>query len=506
MTFISRFSKSITSRLTLIAFVFCSATLSGCGGSSGDAVTVATKNPSVDGPIAGSPTLLGTTSFDLASVGYEQNEYFISGEANSYSSSNGTSSDGKWTVSAADAASYKSRILVYRPIDPAAFNGTVIIEWLNVSSGAEASSFWIMAHTELIRKGYAWVGVSAQKAGIEGGGANLAGLALYLKAWNPTRYSSLSHPGDKYSYDIFSQAAKAVLSPSGVDPLGGLKWKHALAAGESQSADYLVTYVNAFARLKNLFGGYLIHSRVHGTAGLTPPELTTAGIDFSQRATVHIRDDLNVPVLMVQTETDLFQLGSYPDLQDDSANFRLWEIAGAAHADLYVAQTGAPDLGTDPNIANVTEVTAPNPIITCGKPVNDGPQHFIINAAVAALDNWVRNGVAPAHADRLEVDAQAQTFVRDSLGNALGGIRTSYVDAPVAVLSGEGQTGNILCSLFGTTQMLSNTQLLSLYPTHATFTSEVNTSLDNAIRQGFLLQTDGDLIKTWAQSANIGAP
>ncbi len=486
------------------AFVLvCSGLLmSACGSHSSPAA--GTPNPSIEGPIAGTPTLLGSTTFNLADVGYEQSEYFISGQARSYINTTGQTEDGKWKIRLADTAAYKTRILVYRPIDPAAFNGTVVIEWLNVSGGTDSSSAWIMAHTEMIRKGYAWVGVSAQKAGVDGGGANLTGLAVYLKAWNPARYSSLVLPGDKYSFDMFSQAAQAVLHPSGIDPLAGLHVERAIAAGESQSADFLVTYVDAIAPIAKLFDGYLIHSRVHGTVGMTPPEIF--GTDFATRSTVHVRNDLDVPVMMVQTETDLFQLGAYPDLQPDAANFRLWEIAGAAHADLYVSKTGATDRGTDPNIAAVIETTAPNPLYSCPKPVNDGPQHFIINAALAALDNWIRNGVAPAYAARLEVDAQAQTFAKDSVGNVLGGVRTPYVDAPIAILSGEGQTGSTLCSLFGTTQLLGSTQLGSLYPDHATFVSEVNTSADNAVSSGFLLQPDADLIKTWAQASTIGNP
>lgn len=490
------------SRVRLFVLTGVALLISACGGSSHSGSSTATPNATVEGPVAGTPTLLGTTSFNLADVGYEQNEYFISGTARSFTSSNASQSDGKWRVKTVDTAAYKTRILVYRPIDPAAFNGTVVIEWLNVSGGTEASSAWVMAHTEMLRKGYVWVGVSAQKAGIDGGGINLSGLALYLKALDSTRYGSLVHPGDTYSFDIFSQAAQAVLHPATVNPLGGLKVDRALAAGESQSADFLLTYVNAIAPIAKLFDGYLIHSRFHGTVGLNPP--TPYSADFATRSTVFVRDDLDVPVMMLETETDIFQLDAYPDLQNDSARFRLWEIPGAAHADLYVSQTGAADKGTDPNIASVIETTNPNPLYSCPAPVNDGPQHFVVNAALAALNNWVKNGTAPAYADRMEVDTQAQTFRKDSVGNVLGGVRTSYVDVPIAVLSGEGQTGGLLCSLFGTTQLLNSTQLASLYPDHATFVSEVNTSLDNAVNKGFLMQPDADLIKTWAQNSTIG--
>jgi hypothetical protein len=474
-------------------------------GNDSNTTTTGVPDPTIEAA-DGSPTLLGTTSFDLGIVGYQQREFFISGKSRSFAETAPLQSDGKWSVRVADAADYKTRILVYRPIDPKKFNGTVIVEWLNVSGGTEASSMWIHAHNELIRGGYVWIGVSAQKAGIDGGGAMLAGLDLSLKAWNPTRYNSLLHPGDQYAYDIFSQATQAVRHAGSVDPLDGLHAERIFAAGESQSADFLVTYINALAPVANLFDAYLVHSRVHGTAGLTPKALSgSADVDFASRQTTFVRDDLKVPVFMLQTETDLFFLGEYPDRQDDAANFRLWEVAGAAHADLYVSKFGLSDLGNDPKIAAVVEDT-PNPLLKCTNLANSGPQHFVLDAAMAALDNWVRNGIVPAHADRLEVAGNPPAFVKDNVGNVLGGVRTPYVDAPVAILSGELAEGSTLCRLFGSTKLLDSAELAQRYPDHASFVADVNASTDNAVSNGFLLPPDADLIKAWAQGSSIGTP
>src|SRR5262249_48794618 len=83
--------------------------------------------------------------------------------------------------------------------NPARFNGTVVVEWLNVSGGVDAAPDWLYIHDELIREGFAWVGVSAQALGVAAD-----------EAADPARYAALSHPGDSYSYDIFSQAGQAV--------------------------------------------------------------------------------------------------------------------------------------------------------------------------------------------------------------------------------------------------------------------------------------------------------
>jgi hypothetical protein len=218
-----------------------------------------------------------------------------------------------------------------------------------------------------------------------------------------------------------------------------------------------------------------------------------------------VRDDLGVPVLMLETETDLTIGEGYPDMQSDSVNFRLWEVAGAAHADYYVSNSGLGDLGNDPSVVGITLTSSPIPIlVTCGSPINAGQQHFVVNAAIAALDNWLRNGIAPAQANRLVMAGNPPDISRDSLGNALGGVRTPSVDAPIATLSGEGETGGTFCSLFGTTQLLGNSQLQSLYPTQTSFTTAVGNAVNSAVLSGFLLPPDGDLINAWAQTAKIG--
>ena len=203
--------------------------------------------------------------------------------------------------------------------------------------------------------------------------------------------------------------------------------------------------------------------------------------------------------MMVQTETDLIILGSFADRQPDSETFRLWEIAGTGHADRYVSQLGLTDRGDDPKVAEVVETTFAIPfLVNCGIPINSGPQHFVAKAAIAALDNWLRNGVAPANADRIEVDEQAMGLLRDSLGIVLGGVRTPFVDVPIATLSGEGQTESLFCSLYGTTSLFNDETLAGLYLDHETYVTAVEASADTAVQEGFLLPPDGELIKAAA--------
>ena len=103
------------------------------------------------------------------------------------------------------------------------------VEWLNVTSGLDIAPDWTFGHVEMIREGAIWVGVTAQVTGIEG--APGPGEALALRGLDPVRYGPLDHPGDDFSYDLFSQVGAAVRAQPEV--LGGLTPERVIALGES---------------------------------------------------------------------------------------------------------------------------------------------------------------------------------------------------------------------------------------------------------------------------------
>ena len=442
-------------------------------------------------PEVGSISFLGTF-FDLGELGYTQSEYFLSGMATAFSNLTELGEDGQWEVEPGSIADYRTRVVINRPIDDADFSGTVIVEWLNVTSGFEIPPSWMAGHTEMLRAGHVWIGVSAQYIGIEGSENGL--LPLYLKAVDPERYDSLLHPGDSYSYDMYSQVVQAIREPQDIDILGGLQPLQLLAFGESQSAGRLVTYINAVHPLYNPYDGYMVHSRGGSSAPLTQTPL----VEIPTPAVVRVREDLNVPVLTYETETDLFILGFITSRQQDSDLFRLWEVAGTAHADYYTTTAGRLDTGTGAQFAVVVEETSVQGVLECPKPLNSGPQAWTFNAAVNALDNWVASGVLPPQADRMKVTDDMSGFVYDDNGNVRGGIRTPYVDAPPAILSGEGQTGGGFCFLFGTTHLFDAATMAALYIDKAGYIQAVSDATNEAIDKGFLLSPDGERIKAAA--------
>jgi hypothetical protein len=465
----------------------------------------AVPTPTVSGPITspGSAFLTPPSTLDWSSYGYVEEEFFVAGTATAYTAAAALSSDGLWTASAGDTAPYVTRILVRRPVDPKRFNGTAVVEWLNVSGGLDGAPDWTFAHTMLLRDGFVWVGVSAQFVGVEGGGSPL-GLNLSLKAVSPARYGSLSHPGDSFSYDMFSQVAQALRQPAGIAPLGGLRLRRVLAIGESQSAGRLVTYIDAVHPLARVYDGFLVHSRGGGGAPLSQspqPSITAPTPTF-------VRTDVDVPVLIFETETDLITLGFLPARQPDTRRIRLWEVAGTSHYDAYGLVVGPDDRG--PAAIDTTYLppmtSAFGGIISCALPINAGPQHYVLSAALSRLHRWARAGRAQgASAPRLEIAAGAPpTIARDALGNARGGIRTAQVDAAVAALSGLGQSGSAFCSIFGTTTPFDAAMLATLYPSHAAYISRVLDATRRAVRAGFVLKADAKAIRAAAAASDVG--
>ena len=132
------------------------------------------KSPPALALMAGPGVPLNAAADWIASHDHLEQEFWLSGAASRY------------RMSAADADAvlidaghpYQTRLLVRRPRDPAKFNGTVIVEWLNVSTGQDIDFVYAATRELILREGYAWVGASVQRVGVE-----------RLMAWNPTRYA-----------------------------------------------------------------------------------------------------------------------------------------------------------------------------------------------------------------------------------------------------------------------------------------------------------------------------
>jgi hypothetical protein len=489
-TILRRRARSSTAAAAMIVLVVA---LAASGAAAAAASPTVTPPPAV-GTIQ-PPNLNG---FDLGQVGYEQSEHFLSGMANAYTSSAPLTNDGAWSVTPSSQAPYTTRVVVYRPINPKRFNGTVVVEWLNVSGQVDANPEWTMTHNELIRDGFVWVGVSAQAVGLNA-----------TKSADPQRYASLVHPGDSYSYDIFSQAGQAIRDNSATI-LGGLKPTTLLAAGESQSAGRMVTYIDAVHPLVHVYDGFLVHSR-----GARPAALSQAPQpSVLAPSPTLIRTDITEPVFVFQTESDV--AGGFTARQSDSDTFRQWEAAGTSHFDTYGLTIGPSDVGDGQGaVANLAAMqnptNVPGPGGLCTLAINTGGAHWLLDAAIYWLNQWVTNGTAPPRGQPLQtVTTSPFVYAKDANGNALGGVRSPQVDAPIATLAGIGNTpanGSAIsqfCGLFGSTVPFTPDHLAALYKNHGQFVSAWGQATQNLVKDGFLLKPDANELTQSAVHSKVG--
>ena len=399
-----------------------------------------------------------TTVEDLSDFGYVEQEYFIQGTANRYN----TPALATGSV-LSSGHSYKTRVVVRRPVDRHKSNGVVLFEWQNVSAGYEIDAHWGPSWQHFVQNGYTWVGISAQRVGVHGSTVPLlAGRGL--RQWSPIRYGTLDVTAggtvldDSLSYDIFAQTAQAVLHPpsGGADPLGGIRVKEAIAVGASQSAGRLTTYYNSIQPLHQLFDSFY---------------LLVGGGPF--------RTDLDVKLMRYLSETDVLRAGPVIR-QADSARLRTYEVAGSAHSSLISDQYRTPIVTRD-----FGEVVLP---ATCDlPPFSHVPGFHVINQQYDLLKRWTRFDFAPPTAPQLEFDtATPPQLVRDEFGIVVGGIRLPAVDAPIALNSGVNSGASPFCVLYGTNQPFSDEQVQELYPTHLDYVKAVNRSALAALLDGFI--------------------
>jgi hypothetical protein len=429
-------------------------------------------------------------TFDLAAHGYREDEWRLEGDAQCYRHREGTgrSFDGRWQAEPTSTVAFATRLLVRRPIDPAAFNGTVVLFWSNVSLG-----FDLMAGEcpEIYDGGFAFVGVSTQRNGVHGYPDD---ASQGLTRWDPERYGSLSVPTDAAAYDIFTQAAAAVgpdRARGAADPLDGLDVHRLVALGASQSANWLATYLNAVQPLSGALDAFILDiyfgngSPLEGpppaARPLAHPADIPAAVTKMPLGGHLLRDDLDVLVFVLNSETETMLY--HPVRQPDTDRHRLWEVAGHAH--------GSRRRGTDRLPSNW-----PRDRGTEDSPMGTPPDANVLNmepvrnAALRHMQRWLTEGIAPPTAPRIEFEStdRGPQIARDELGIAKGGIRLPDVEVPTARHLGVGADGTLV--LTGSTTPFPHDVLRSLYPDDMTYRDRYRRAAEAAEAAGVLLPED----------------
>ncbi len=459
-------------------------------------------------PSAGTPFL---------TMGYVQDEYQMSGTANVYEN---TSPDGFGIQIRTAGVAYVTRILIRRPANAAAFSGNVFVEMLNPSATYDLATGWQTQWSQLINDGDIWVGVTCRQVIIDSG----APLHTGLKKFDPVRYANLTFNGHERElcWDVFAQLGYMLKTSAATIPtLTGYTVNRVIAHGYSQTGAMLITFINFFDQyFVPIFDGYNPMA-AGGPVWMNDDDIATM-VGFNGNppddARRFIRQDIGKPIIHIVTESEINLQAASPFLgaiitrqADSDANlFRHYEIAGGCHINLGGYQTFPPAAHIQGALGFPAEWCCSEPIGT----ISDYHQEAIFHGAYVNLKAWILNhATLPPKAAAYITTGAAPTYTiaRDANGNALGGVRSPWLDIPTKTYSPAmtpcptcGLTCgafSAFCPLFGKMASLSCSKITGLYANAAAYSTAFNTSVDTLVAAKWFVANDTATIK--AEKDNI---
>ena len=374
-------------------------------------------------------------------------------------------------------------MVVRRPSESSRFNGKVIVEWFNVTNNWELDVQWYRSAEYFMRRGYAYVGVGVQRAGING-------TPNGLRAWNPTRYGTVDVSAngaitdDSLKWDVFSQVAQAIKSPAGVDPLQGLTGSRTLiATGDSQSSANLAVYINTVHQLDPIYAGFVLGGPL-GT---------------------QIREDANTKVLKVASEWDVIAFEGRAR-QNDSDNLVSWEVAGASHSDYHNFVVNSPVRFRDVGVVGILPDTT-----NCVDPARSRVNLYLVfDAAYEAMARWIDTGVRPPSAERIAINfstGPGDGAARPARKRARRRPHSRHHRACRAQYGYEfGWQGHDERRRLRAGRHLGAVHqcvLASLYTSHEDYVQKVQDAARISVQQGFLLQEDADRLVAEARLSDV---
>ena len=409
--------------------------------------------PAFEGPISEGgemypglrPEEPGTTAADF---GYATDEYFVSGTAN--------------------GPPYKTRILVRPPVPAERVSGIVVAE--SMHSNGFAVTFE-PARKYFFMRGHVHVEIAAQQSNVN----------TTLKGFNPVRYASLGIASGAQTSEIIAQVGVLIKSNLSNGPLAPLSVRRLFLEGTSQASGVLRTY-----QAQKHF-----QSRMPDGSAIVEGYLATSTLGSAPMMVV------DVPTVHMPTMTEVNgNGGAYrrADADEPGNRYRLYEVAGMAHAN-----------------SRETPTYVPNP---CTLPVSDFPWGGMAAMGLNHLIEWADRGVVPPHAAPLEFDNNTANdgsrLALDGNGNVKGGVRNPYVDVPAAAYgvpnAGATPAAQFNCSIAGWRVAYDEQTLRDLYKSKGSYISALNRRLMELVREGWMLPEYADDVRADAQAIDITPP
>jgi hypothetical protein len=407
---------------------------------------------------------------ELAARGYIEEEWFVTGASDAFDP------DG---IRIASDVPYTTRFLVRRPSDPVRSSGVAFLDPLHMIGEMPAS--WDVADW-LMRNGHVWIGVSVHNSSF-GRIYGFVGGIDALKEQDPERYAKLElanfeRPPRLRSYqgpntDSFAlKWTMAMAHPQGppivIDvadqlragaPFRELKIRRIYGCGVSQTANFWRLFLDA---------GW--HDRGRAEDGSPPLDayvlIVSAAPDYrpADAVLVNVLSEAEVVGTIVP-----MALNAPPDR--DFPRVRGIELPGASHT------------------VGHAEVKKPGE----GHRHTSEPYLPLIKAVLHGVDRWVRDDIAMPHVARIARDpASVDGVVRDEHGNAVGGVRVPWLEAPKAQYLPRCSCGPTL----GETVCFSNEKVTRLYSTDAEHERLWRRAVDRLVEDRLLLEEDVELLMT----------
>ena len=214
-----------------------------------------------------------------------------------------------------------------------------------------------------------------------------------------------------------------------------------------------------------------------------------------------------IPVISVVTQGLLSNtaVARRPDSDTPEDMFRRYEIPGAAHVNQKSNDN-------KPCTADIAKAGIPTGAANCEGileyGVTDFPIEFFMNSAYNNLYAWLRKGTPPPKAEPIETEEMTDSdgllhIKLDEHGNALGGVRSPYVDIPTATYYGQSnpldEASAFFCMPAGYKEPFGSDKIKELYPTHGEYLNRVNAMVDKMVEERFLTESDGKRLKASAE-------
>lgn len=398
---------------------------------------------------------------------YTEVEYLLAGMANRYT---GPAIGPPTVVSGGHR--YVTRVLARYPKDPSRFSGRVVVEPFNTTYGLDRDALWLHVAGLLQAQGDAWIGITER-----------ATSATQLKGFDPQRYADVEIGSNDLAWDLLAAIGTVLKEGGEPSPLRHLPVRHVYLGGYSQSGVDTATFAAAFGALtRPAYDGFF--PACHA-ASLTPLAIGE-GLPRFEYAPI---PPSPVPIVEIQPQSDVEGFAADGFVNPGSASvrredcdapgdrFRLYEIAGAPHA---------------------------AKIPGCDGGGSSFPMSAFVRAALRNLFRWAEDGIAPPRAPRiaLGVDGQVAEAAVDRFGNAIGGVPSAFLDAPLARYEAHSTPGP-LCKLAGREVPLPHEVLAERYGDLQTYLTEFTISLDATVRAGYLVKEDrAELLKDQTAKAH----